>query len=220
MTDLRIGILEDDPDLLAWLSDVVAEGEGLELAWTASRVADALAALDAQPAPDMCLVDLQLPDGHGTELIRALRQGPRRVKALVLTSLADRRSVIGAFEAGANGYLLKDTPADAIRADIRAVAGGGAPISSQAATHLLGMLGFGGGVTTAAPETSEEGLTPRERETLTLFAKGMSYRETADLMGVTQHTIQSHVKSIYRKLAVHSRSEAVFEAFQNGWLDV
>ena len=217
MNDLRVGILEDDHDMRPWLAEVVGEADGLELAWTAECLADAFSAVESAPAPDLCLVDLQLPDGHGTSFIRSLRSGARRTKALVLTSLADRRSVVGAFEAGASGYLLKDTPADRIRDDIRAVAGGGTPISSQAATHLIGMLGL---AKPEAPEAESSGLTPREREMLTLFAKGMSYRETAELMEVSTHTVQTHVKSVYRKLAVHSKSEAVFEALQNGWLDI
>ena len=216
MRVLRVGILEDDHDMRPWLAEVVNEAVGLDLAWTAECLADAFAAVKAAPAPDLCLVDLQLPDGHGTSFIQSLRRSARPTKALVLTSLADRRSVVGAFEAGASGYLLKDTPADRIRDDIRAVAGGGTPISSQAATHLIGMLGLA----RSEPDADSSGLTPREREMLVLFAKGMSYRETADLMEVSTHTVQTHVKSVYRKLAVHSKSEAVFEALQNGWLDI
>jgi len=214
----RIGILEDDPDLRDYLEHELGAENGFEIVFSCESVEAAKAALLTSP-PSLCLVDLQLPDGNGSDFIKHLRRTVSGCKALVLTALGDKSSVLVAFEAGANGYLLKDTPPDQIRRNIRAVIDGGNPISPQAATHLLGMLSL-------SPEPEAEsksdngGLTAREREVLTLFAKGMSYAETAGVLGISTHTIQTYVKAIYRKLAVHSRNEAIFEALQNGWLDL
>lgn len=229
MNRVRIGILEDDPDLRDYLEHELSDDNGFEVVFSCESVAEAKAAVKVTP-PDICLVDLQLPDGNGSDFIKKLRRAAPGCKSLVLTALGDKSSVLVAFEAGANGYLLKDTPPGQIRSNIRAVIDGGNPISPQAATHLLGMLSLS---QKAEPEAespdaqspdakaaNKSGLTAREREVLTLFAKGMSYGETAGVLGITTHTIQTYVKSIYRKLAVHSRNEAIFEALQNGWLDL
>lgn len=224
MNHVRIGILEDDPDLRDYLEHELSDANGFEVVFSCESVADAEAAVKVSP-PDICLVDLQLPDGNGSDFIKHLRGAASGCKSLVLTALGDKSSVLVAFEAGANGYLLKDTPPGQIRSNIRAVIDGGNPISPQAATHLLGMLSLSrktepDAASTNAKAAEESGLTAREREVLTLFAKGMSYAETAGVLGITTHTIQTYVKSIYRKLAVHSRNEAIFEALQNGWLDL
>jgi DNA-binding NarL/FixJ family response regulator len=121
-----------------------------------------------------------------------------------------------AFEFGASGYLLKDTPPDQILRDIRALHAGGNPISPQIATHLLTMLNQDAVKT----ESVANVLTPRERDVLLMFSRGLSYRETASALTVSPHTISDHVKAIYAKMKVHSRNEAVFEAVQNGWLDL
>ena len=214
---LHVGILEDDPDLRDYLASEVANAEDWALAFASETVEGAKSALARGVKVDICLVDLQLPDGNGSDFVRHLRKVQPEAKALVLTALGDRSSVLVAFESGANGYVLKDTPPEQIRRDIRAVIDGGNPISPQAATHLLGMLAFN----KTEPESARESvLTEREREVLTLFAKGMSYRETAEVLEISPHTIRDYVKSIYRKLAVHSRNEAIFEAMQNGWLDL
>ena len=214
---ITVGILEDDPDLRPYLVEVVGKEEGVSVAFAAETLAEAEESL-RWGAPDICLVDLQLPDGNGSQFIRDLKREYEGAKALVLTALGDKASVLVAFEAGANGYLLKDTPPDQILRDIRAVIEGGNPISPQAARHLLGLLSLGG--TTPEDSPPPNTLTPREQEVLTLFAKGMSYAETAKLMDVSTHTVGDYVKGVYRKLSVHSKSEAIFEAVQNGWLDL
>lgn len=213
---IRIGILEDDPDMRGYLATLIRAEPDMELEFASARLAEARSEL-ARAVPDLCLVDIRLPDGSGLDfLTEAMRRG---AKALILTVLGDRSSVLLAFELGANGYLLKDTAPDQIKANIRAVISGGVPISPQAATHVLalskGMMSSPG----ANPATDSL-LTVRESEVLHMFARGLSYRETAETMGLSVHTVSDHVKAIYSKLGVHSRNEAVYEAVQNGWLEL
>lgn len=208
---LKIGILEDDPDMQAYLAYVLKEAEGLEILFNETRVSEALKHLESRSLPDLCLVDLQLPDGNGVDFIRAITNHSE-CKCLVLTVLGDRTSVITALEAGAHGYLLKDSTDRIIIKSIEQTLAGANPISPEAATHLLSILGNG----RMSPLPPSETLSPREREILTFFAKGLSYKEAASVMGLSVHTINDYVKSIYGKLRVHSKSEAIFEALQLG----
>jgi len=207
----KIGVLEDDPDMQAYLAYVIKQAQGFELLFAETHVSDALKHLDKSPLPDLCLVDLQLPDGNGVDFIRAFTS-KSDCRCLVLTVLGDRTSVITALEAGAHGYLLKDSTDSMIIKSIEQTLAGANPISPEAATHLLSLLGN----TQNSPIPQSETLSPKEREILTYFAKGLSYKETANVMGLSVHTINDYVKAIYGKLSVHSKSEAIFEALQLG----
>lgn len=211
-TVARIGILEDDESLRLYLEEVITTTEGLDLAFSEGTVAGARAA-SADARPDLCLIDLNLPDGHGLDFVGHIKS-ITKTKCLILTVLGDRTSVLLALRAGADGYLLKDTPPDLLRSNILRTLRGETPISPQAATFLLEM--WRSAEPAMAPEQSEDALTAREVEVLKLFSRGLSYRETADTLGLSQHTIGDYVKSIYRKLRVHSRTEAIFEARQVG----
>lgn len=211
---IAVGILEDDPATRDYLASLLGAAEGIVVAFASACIADARRAI-ATITADICLVDIRLPDGNGLDFIREFGAATGG-RSLILTVLGDKASVLLAFEFGASGYLLKDTQPDQILRDIRALYAGGSPISPQAATHLLGML---------AQNESKPGevaniLTPRERDVLQMFSRGLSYRETASALNVSQHTVTDHVKAIYSKMSVHSRNEAVFEAVQNGWLDL
>jgi DNA-binding NarL/FixJ family response regulator len=211
----RIAILEDDATTRDYLAEMLGQTQGFEIAFACETLAEANAALNLKSA-DVALVDIKLPDGVGLNFIQPFiaKTGGR---ALILTVLADKTSVLLAFEFGASGYLLKDTPPDQIVRDIRALIDGGAPISPQAATHLLSLID---GTDKTKLEAVENILTARERDVLILFSRGLSYRETASALGVSAHTINDYVKAIYAKMQVHSRNEAIFEAVQNGWLEL
>lgn len=212
---IKVGILEDDPDFLDYLSELIGRADDMLLLFAHDSVGAALDEVQHNPA-DIYLVDLQLPDGNGMQLVKTVKSKRQSGKALILTVLGDKASVMVAFENGANGYLLKDTPPQQILRDIRAVMDGGNPISPQAATHLLTLLST---PPQALPQ-EENILTERERDVLLMFSRGLSYKETASSLNISTHTVADYVKSIYRKLSVHSRSEAIFEAVQNGWLDI
>lgn len=207
----RVGVLEDDADLRLYLEQIIQDGEDLQLAFAVGTVAAAIAQVESS-RPDLCLVDLQLPDGSGLDFIAALKK-VSNARCLILTILGDRQSVLTALRAGADGYLLKDTAPGPLRHAMLATLAGETPISPRAASFLLELWK----ATSAIPDRSPEGvLTAREVDVLVLFSRGLSYRETAAALGISAHTIGDHVKTIYRKLDVHSRSEAIFEARQLG----
>ena len=211
---IRVAILEDDAPARKFYANLFVREPGFELAFAAANVAEAQAALPGAKV-DVALVDIRLPDGNGLEFIAPFL-AETGGKALILTILGDRASVMLAFEFGASGYLLKDTPPEQILRDIRALIHGGCPISPQAAAHLLSLVAP---AKTPALGQPDNILTPRECDVLTMFAKGLSYQDAAAALELSVHTIGDHVKRIYKKMQVRSRSEAVFEAVQNGWLD-
>jgi len=215
-TPVTVGVLEDDDVMRCYLQHILAEDEGFTLSFASATLAEARAELNAGNPPDICLVDLQLPDGSGADFVKTLA-ATGRSKALILTVLGDRVSVIKGIEAGADGYLLKDSHPELILQHIRDTLAGASPMSAQAASHLLAMVRDQ--QTRQAP-LEENILTERETEILGLFAKGMSYDEAAQLLELSPHTVRDYVKSIYRKLNVRSKSEAVFEAVHMGWIDL
>lgn len=166
--------------------------------------------------PDILLVDLGLPDGSGLDLIRGARKLSTDILILVITVFGDETSVVGAIEAGAHGYLLKsEAPAD-LRESVKQILAGGAPISPGIASHLLRRFRH------TEPSDNKNGppFTPRELDVLRLMVKGLPYLEAAEILGVTRNTVAGHVKSIYSKLQVTSRGEAVYEALSQGIVDL
>ncbi|GIK85950.1 MAG: response regulator transcription factor [Burkholderiales bacterium] len=209
-------LLEDDPATRERLAGIVAHAPNLALAAACGDLAGALAWLGSHPAPDVLLVDLQLPDGSGIELIRAARRMAPQAESMVISVFGDEAHVVAAIEAGATGYLLKDASAEEIATAIERLRAGEAPISSAIARHLLKRFRAQEAPAASAPSASP--LTPRENEVLQLIAKGLSYQRIADTLDMSPHTVTTHIKQIYRKLAVNSRGEAVFEAMQLGLL--
>lgn len=208
----RVAIVEDDAILREDLVRVVTQADGLDMAGSADMLTAGRALLDG--APDVLLIDLALPDGNGVELIREARERLTNIKIIVVSIFGDARSVVRAIEAGADGYLLKGAGEQQAEEAIRSVLGGGAPISPAVASHILTrMRERAASARGAEPDAP---LTEKETAVLTDLAKGFRYKEVARLHGISPHTVADHVKSIYRKLAVNSRSEAVFEAVQAG----
>jgi DNA-binding NarL/FixJ family response regulator len=162
---------------------------------------------------DYWLIDLGLPDGSGVDLIRFVRQQHDKANILVISVFGDVDNIVNSIQAGADGYLLKDAiDKDLIQA-IHAIGLGGTPLSPMIASRLLERMLP---TTVERPEASEleasATLTMRETELLGLLARGYKYAEVSQLMDISLATVQTHVRRIYNKLAVNSRSEAVFEA--------
>jgi DNA-binding NarL/FixJ family response regulator len=208
----RVAIVEDDAILREDLARVVTQAESLEIAGVAETLAAGRALIKA--GLDVLLVDLALPDGNGVELIREAREHLPGIKIIVVSIFGDARSVVRAIEAGADGYLLKGAGEQQAEEAIRTVLGGGAPISPAVASHILTRMRER--TSSALGPGPDAPLTEKETAVLTDLAKGFRYKEVARLHGISPHTVADHVKSIYRKLAVNSRSEAVFEAVQAG----
>lgn len=230
MSATRVLIVEDEPEFLRRFSDAVIADPGLQLLGAVATGAAALALLDAQP-PDVMLVDLGLPDLDGVEVIRHAARRCPECDVLVVTMFGDDEHVVASIEAGATGYLLKDASSERVAAAIHELRAGGAPISPSIARRVLARFRIGAAPSSSASSATtssaassraaapvESPLTPRKTEILRMVAKGLSFETVGEVIGISPHTVVTHVKKIYRKLAVHSRGEAVYEASQMGLL--
>jgi len=211
-------LVEDDVPTRTRLARVIEAQGDLRLLGAAGSCVEARALFE-RTRPQVLLTDLGLPDGTGIELIREARRRWPDVLPLVITVFGDEQHVVAALEAGALGYLLKDGTPEYIGASIMEMLGGGSPISPAIARHLLRRFRDGG----PAEDVRSDGvprLSEREGEVLRLIVKGFTYAEIAELLGVSSHTVTTHVRGLYRKLEVHSRGEAVYEALQLGLVKV
>lgn len=223
---MSIGVLivEDEPEFLRRFTKAVQSDADLHLLAAACDGATAMAALDAS-APDVMLVDLGLPDIDGVQLIRHAVELHPGLDVLVVTVFGDDQHVLASIEAGATGYLLKDTRTERIVASIREIRAGGSPISPTIARKVLNRFRTQPAAAAAAAHADAAAapgdpspLSARETDILRLVSKGLSCAEVGEHLSISTHTVVTHVKNIYRKLAVHSRAEAVFEASQMGLL--
>lgn len=214
---LTVAIVEDDGETRARLCNSILANPEIELTGAFASGQEALAAL-ADNAPDVLLVDLGLGDMSGLDVIRYVSRHHPHCDTLVVTMFGDEAHVLSALQAGARGYLLKDNLTRDITADISDLRNGGSPLSPIIARQVLKQLhGAPTPPRNKRPSGSTESganeiLTARETEILRTIARGFTYAETARLQGVSMQTVHTHLKRIYRKLAVHSKTEAVFEA--------
>ena len=233
----RVLIVEDDPQTRDFFAASVARCAELQLAASVGTVAAALSWLNNDAnLIDVLLTDLGLPDGSGLDVIRhAIRLHPR-CEPLVISMFGDEDNVLASIEAGALGYIHKDSTPDDIARTILDMRAGASPISPMVARRVLSkyrsdqadraqaILDQAARSATLEAAEHPDGvaqralLTPREQEVLALIARGFSYAEIARLRALTVHTVQSHIKNLYGKLSVHSKSEAVFEATRMGLL--
>jgi len=210
--DISILLVEDDPPTNWRLKDAL-EQAGFDVA-AAMTLAEARASLETRK-PRVLLTDLQLPDGHGIELIRETRAQLPDTEIMVISILGDEESVISAITVGATGYILKDAFPTDIAATVRELVAGHSPISASIARFIVRRT-QSSAEPPPGPQLNTAKLTPREIDILWGIAKGFSYAEIASHLGMSRQTVPGHIKSIYRKLEVHTRGEAVFEALQQG----
>ncbi|TFZ07980.1 response regulator [Ramlibacter humi] len=215
-------IVEDESAFLHRFSQAVTADETLRLYGAVASVGAAKALIDADP-PDVVLTDLGLPDGSGVEVIRHAVARRPDCDVLVVTMFGDDVHVTDSIAAGATGYLMKDALTERIAEAIREVRAGGAPISPGIARRVLQRFRDAAAASCATAHSAErataEGtLTRRETDILRLVAKGLGFAEIGEVLAISPHTVVTHVKRIYRKLAVHSRGEAVYEARMQGLL--
>ncbi|MEP7154400.1 MAG: response regulator transcription factor [Betaproteobacteria bacterium] len=213
----RVLIVEDDAAFRSRYTQMLSHDADFEVVASVGTGGEGLAMLDLRK-PDVLLVDLGLPDISGIEVIRHASRTLPKCECMVVTVFGDEEHVLASIEAGAAGYLLKDASEENFLAGIRELINGGSPISPIIARRLLKRFQ----AESSSPVESNDGntsgvaLSEREKEILLLASKGFNYPEMGKLMGISPHTVTSHVKKIYRKLAVHSRGEAVFEANRMG----
>lgn len=210
----QVLIVEDDGPTRERLCAVIAAHSELQVAAALGTCGEASRFL-ARTYLDVMLVDLGLPDGSGIDLIHESRNHYKPPAIMVLTVFGDERHVIAAIEAGACGYLLKEDDAAHIGSAITELLAGNSPISPAIARHVLKRL-----QSPAASAKQGAGkpppLTSRERQILSLIARGFTYAEIAEMLFISASTVTSHIQNTYRKMEVKSRSEAVFEAVQMG----
>ncbi len=198
-------ILDDVPDSQIWLSQALTSAfPGIQLS-TADNLKEARVWLTSQPAPELALIDLGLPDGSGTELIAELNRSAPQTLCIVASIFDDDQHLFPALRAGAQGYLLKDQPLPQIIDLLKGIVEGRPPLSPAVARKMLGYFKPG-------PQPDHEQLTDRETEVLRCIAKGLTLPETARLLNLSPHTVSGYVKDIYRKLNVSSRAEAALTA--------
>lgn len=200
---VTVALVEDDDETRKRLVASIGADASLQLVGEYSNGAEALAGLE-KALPDVFLVDLGLPDMAGLDVVKRIAAVHPSCDILVVTIFGDEESIIGALEAGAHGYLLKGALEHDIAKDIAHLRSGGSPLSPVIARQVLKRL------VPAQPALAR--LTPRESEILNTIARGFTYAETADLLHLSVQTVHTHLKNIYKKLAVHSKTEAVFEA--------
>lgn len=231
----QVLIVEDDPITRDFFARCVKDCGELLLVDAVSSVGEACAVLDAQGgAIDVLLTDLGLPDGSGLDIIRhAVRCNPA-IESLVVSMFGDDENVLAAIEAGALGYIHKDSTPQDVAQSILDMRAGASPISPMIARRVLAKYRVQASNMTSTPEdnvqcainvvaksNTDQGalLTPREQQVLSLIARGFSYAEIARLESLSVHTVQTHIKRLYAKLSVHSKTEAIYEASRMGLLE-
>lgn len=213
--DVSVAIVEDDPRTRRRFEHALARADRLWLAYSAGTVGEMVAWLRDNRV-DVLLVDLGLPDGSGLQVISHCRKLSPGTEIMVISMFGDEANMMRAFEAGARGYLLKDGTEDDLADHVLSLNAGGSPMTPIIARQLLTRLSPAPATTSALPVDAT--LTARERDILAKLARGYTYAETAEILGISPSTVQSHVKNIYSKLAVHSKTEAIHEARQLGLL--
>ena len=215
MPAIPVGLVEDHADLRDRLLQQLEFFDEVEVVLSAEsgdafRADLAVRARAGAPLPAVVLMDIEVPGADGVETTRALRAEHPGIEVVMLTVFEDEARIFAAVQAGASGYLLKDAGPEAVVRAVTEVAAGGAPASPLVARKLLEAVRH------AAPSDDAFDLTPREREVLTLLVEDDTEAQIADALGLSPHTVRSHIKNLYAKLEVHSRAAAVRTAFQSG----
>jgi DNA-binding NarL/FixJ family response regulator len=201
---IRVAIVEDDADIRLALAELLNSSTGFRCAGAHADCEAAMASMEREP-PDVVLMDIMLPGMSGIEGVAAIRKRFPDVDVLMLTVHPDDRFVYEALAAGATGYLLKESDTERILDAIREVRRGGAPMSRTIARRVVESF----------HRASESPLSEREREVLAQLCQGRGYSDIARALFVSQETVHFHIKNIYRKLQVHSKSAAVARALKD-----
>jgi len=209
---IRVAIVEDQAATREGLAVLINGTPGFEITGKFRSMEEVLPQLE-RALPDIVLLDIQLPGLSGVEGVRRIKERFPRIRVLMLTVYSDNEHVFQAICNGASGYLLKDTKPGRLLEAVRELHEGGAPMSPDVARKVVEMF-----QEVAPPRNVEHRLSPRESDVLKLFAAGHSYKTAAAALELSEDTVRFHVRHIYEKLHVHSKSEAVLKAFRAGIL--
>lgn len=206
---IKVLIYEDNPQLREGLTMLIDGSDGFNVVASYKNCTNITAELEAWK-PDVVLMDIDMPLMNGIEGLKKIREVNADIKVLMLTVFDDNANVFEALKNGANGYLLKKTPPAKLLEYIEDVASGGAPMTSSIASQVLKMFA-------ELPHqiNKEYNLSEREKQVLLLLVNGYSYKMIANEMFIAIDTVRSHIKKIYEKLQVNSKSEAVAKAFKD-----
>jgi DNA-binding NarL/FixJ family response regulator len=212
-TPIRVAIVEDDRQTREGLGLLIDGASGYQCVAHYRSVEEALPRLD-DDRPDVLLLDIRLPGMPGSEAVRLFRDQRPGLEILMLTVYADEEKVFESICNGANGYLLKKTRPVKLLEAIREAHDGGAPMSPEIARRVVALFRK-----TGPPAKVDHDLTPQEVRLLGLLARGYSYQAAGDQLRISVNTIRNYIRSIYEKLHVHSKSEAVSKALRDRLID-
>jgi DNA-binding NarL/FixJ family response regulator len=206
---IRIAIIEDQDELRQGLAYLIDATEGFRCRQSFASMEEALEPMSVEP-PDIALIDIGLPGMSGIDGVRILKERLPNLLVLMLTVYKDDDRIFRAICAGACGYLLKKTPPARLVESLREAAEGGAPMSPEVARRVIELFrGF------RPPQQAAYHLSPQERRLLELLGEGHHYKTAAEEMSLSLHTVKFHMRNIYEKLQVHSKSEAVAKALRD-----
>ncbi|MBP6214754.1 MAG: response regulator transcription factor [Chitinophagaceae bacterium] len=206
---IKVMLYEDNPQLREGLTMLIEGSEGFTVLASFKNCNNVSSEVEAFK-PDVILMDIDMPGVNGIEGLKIIRQHNQEVKVLMLTVFDDNKNVFEALKSGANGYVLKKTPPAKLLEYILEAASGGAPMTSSIATQVLKMFSE-----VQVPQGEDYNLSDREKEVLQHLVNGYSYKMIASDMFIAIDTVRSHIKKIYEKLHVNSKSEAVAKAFKD-----
>lgn len=208
----RIVIVEDDNTVRTRLVEIISEITRFQVVAHCENFSLGLEALK-KFKPDILLCDLGLPDGSGIDIIKAIHKHNLDTQALVISGFQDEKLVFDALEAGAQGYILKQDSSQNISASLDQLLAGGSPISPVIARLMLQKFSH---TKECSQSVLPEALTEKQVQILKYVSQGFSSMEIAEKLGISYHTVTTHIKNIYNKLQVNSRTEALFEAKKMG----
>ncbi|RNC89331.1 MAG: DNA-binding response regulator [Allomuricauda sp.] len=200
--DIHIALVEDDNEIRQTLNLIIDGSSGFTCKYAFPDGESALASVGNLPV-DIILMDIDLPGRSGIEVTRQLKAENPELDIIMLTVQSDDDSIFESLCAGASGYLLKDTSPAELLVHIREVFEGGAPMSSTIARRIISSF-----------RVIENPLSERETEILRMLSKGLNYKEIAEKVFLSPHTVKSHIKNIYSKLHVGNRAEAIYKAIK------
>jgi len=207
--------VEDNARYRQSLEVLLSHAPGFAVARSVARAEALLAEPETDPPPwDLVLMDLELPGMSGIEATRRLKAANPEIAVVVLTVFEESATILDAIAAGIDGYLLKRSPANELLAQLKSILAGGAPLTSAVARTLLDLVRLQQGPTASGGKIGRLDLSEREQEVLRGLVRGLSYRQVGEACGVSIDTVRTHVRSVYRKLQVHSVAQAVSRAIR------
>lgn len=205
---ISVLVVDDHSMVRAGLQQLLSSADDIEVVGLAENGAVAVE-LAGNLQPDVVLMDLQMPVMDGVQATAALREQSPELPVVIVTSFSDREGIVGAVDAGAVGYLLKDASPDEILAGVRAAARGESPLHPKAARELLSAR-------SESPTRGEVELTARETEVLGLLRAGLSNKQIARRLGITERTVKAHLTSCFQRIGVVDRTQAAVWAERHG----